>query len=70
MNAYELALQLAEKAKAKPQVRASKDFVRHFDFVTQYYGCTLEEIDQMKAAARKDMQGAEVCFRAIYERVV
>ena len=67
MDAYELAQQLAEKARQKPRV--SREFLTAFEYVCKYYDCPPDEVDMMKIAARNDMFNANVCFVDIYERL-
>lgn len=47
------------------EVKASRAFKRNFDTVAKHYGCTPEEIELMKEAARRDMPGAERSFAAM-----
>ena len=61
------AKDVVSRAKAKGVVTVPREFAMHFESVTKYYGCTLAEVDEMKALARKDMENAQVCFKSIYE---
>lgn len=47
-------------------VKASKQFVADFETIATNYNLrALGEYDEAKAAARSDMQSAEVCFAAL-----
>jgi hypothetical protein len=37
-------------------------FVQNFNIVTQFYRCDPEEVEIMKAVARKDMPGVEEAY--------
>jgi hypothetical protein len=43
-------------------IKARRVFVDNFNVVVQFYRCDPEEVEIMKAVARKDMPGAEEAF--------
>lgn len=69
MDAYELALDLAQRVQAGKPAKVTREFLAAFDGVCKFYQCPDEEVELMKAIARKDMVNAKICFESIWERV-
>lgn len=45
--------------------RAPKEFVENFNLVAKHYGCTQNEISEMKQCAREHMDDAVACFASL-----
>ena len=61
--------ELEAKVKAGKPTRVTKEFLNQFEAVCQYYQCPPDEVELMKALARKDMENAKVCFASIYGQI-
>ena len=46
-------------------VKVTKEFKANFDLVCKLYGCTVEEVKEMKQCARDDLAAAMECFAAL-----
>ena len=68
-NILDLVNRVRNRAREKPQIKVSKAFVHHFDAVAKFYGCGLQEIDDMKAAARNDLESAQVTFETLFNEI-
>ena len=44
------------------KVTASVEFVKNFDSVMKFYGCTSAEIEEAREAVRGDYANAESCY--------
>lgn len=51
-------------------IKASREFVASFQVVCRHYGCPPEEIEEMKACARKDMAAAVESFAAMAAEIM
>ena len=63
----DLAKRVEAYAKAKTQkVQVTKQFAHEFDAVAKHYGCSLQEIDLMRDAVRRDTENAVLTFHNLY----
>ena len=66
-SVIELAKRVEAYAKAKTQkVQVTKQFAHEFDAVAKHYGCSLQEIDLMREAVRRDTENAVETFHNLY----
>lgn len=50
-------------------MKVSRQFAENFDLVVRHYALPPEEVEEAKAAAKGDIEGAETCFAAMADRI-
>lgn len=50
-------------------MKVSKEFRINFAEVCKHYECQPNEVEEMKAAVRRDYDAAEVCFAAMAKEI-
>jgi hypothetical protein len=51
------------------EIMVSKKFAADFDKVCKYHKCTPEEVEEMKAKARADMEAAQECYAMLAKEI-
>ena len=46
-------------------MKVNKKFAENFKRVCEHYGCKPDEVEEMKAAVKRDYEAAQECFAAM-----